>query len=309
MDTQRASHPIQRTLLILFVLSAVSSVACAKGEAPTKAAYTVSWEMVQEDPACEEECAAKMAVILEAPGTKPQRLEVKPEGLSFSREMDSYGACSGAERDKGVLCASVSFSCGDSCYQDKLYLALSSAKDASALELRHFAGCLGGQECDEKPAVLFTHPLGAGATVSVKTNKADPATDAQEVAKGFTEAALRERFDADHPFQIVIDRTKLSPKSWPDAKKAMAEAFGRDSFPEWDDIYDEDYEGYHVDAWTDAWACDKSGCCKPKDPDWQPMCSGSMAPTPLTQLCLKKQANGSLALSKISFASPCSDSQ
>jgi hypothetical protein len=223
--------------------------------------------------------------------------------------MDSYGACSGAEKDKGILCAKMSFSCGDSCYQDKLYLAHTHAKGASALELRHFGACLGGDECAEKPEVLFSQPLGAGATVSVKTNKADPAAHAQEIAKDFTEAMLQKRFDPEHPFQIVIDRTKISTKKWPDAKKSMAEDFGRDSFPEWEDFYDEDYEGYHVDAWSDAWACDKKGCCKPADPDWQPECAGSSAPTPLKELCLKKRANGSLALRKIRFAKPCWDSR
>ena len=45
---------------------------------------------------------------------EPVRLvQVKIEDLTFNRETDSYGACSGEEKGKGLLCAGVNFSCGD----------------------------------------------------------------------------------------------------------------------------------------------------------------------------------------------------
>ena len=315
MHHHRASHPNRFLSLFLLTLSVLLCGACSKGEAPAGAeapaemAYQVSWELTQTEPSCEEECEAKMAVILEAPGAEPKRLEVKIEDLTFNRETDSYGACSGEEKGKGLLCAGVNFSCGDNCYQDKLYLAQTYAEGATVLELRHFASCMGGQECPEESAVLFTHPLDSGASVRAKKKELNPAAEAQKIAKSFTQATLESRFDPDEPFRIVIDGRKTTVKNWSRAKKALAKSFGRSSFSDWDDFYDEDYEGYHVEAWSEPWACDKVGCCRPADPDWGPSCAGSSSPTPLEELCFHQRANGALALRKIDFSSYCDDNE
>ena len=72
MRPLRASHSSTLTFFSLLALTALLCGACSKGEAPAAAeasselAYEVSWDLTQTDPDCEEECEAKMAVILEA---------------------------------------------------------------------------------------------------------------------------------------------------------------------------------------------------------------------------------------------------
>ena len=315
MRPLRASHSSPLTFFSLLALTALLSGACSKGEAPAAAEasseldYEVSWDLTQTEPDCEEECEAKMAVILEAPGAEPKRLEVKIEDLTFNRETDSYGACTGEDRGAGLLCAGVNFSCGDNCYQDKLYLTQTHAEGTAALELRHFASCLGGQECPEESEVLFTHPLDSGATVVAKKKELNPAAEAQKIAESFTEATLESRFDPDEPFRIVIAGRKTTVKNWSRAKKAMAKNFGPAGFSDWDELYDEDYEGYHVNAWSEGWACDKVGCCRPAEPGWMPSCAGSLSPPSLEEMCFHQRANGTLALRKLSISEGCDDNE
>ena len=127
--------------------------------------YPVGWDMQQEDPQCREDCDMRIRVVITKDGTRFQNFEILPgensDSMVFNHETDSHGECTGEKSGRGILCAAINFSCGDSCYQDLVHVRVKG----ETLEIHRNEGCMGGSDDCLSSDVLAQFPLGPGATV------------------------------------------------------------------------------------------------------------------------------------------------
>ena len=124
---------------------------------------TVEWDLQATDDRgrrtqCqgdEDICSVSYALILRRGSLQVGNLySGKVDMPSFI--IDSWGACTGKNKKRGILCGTMNHDCGDGCYADVLAVRVKKG----TVFVDKYEGCRGGEECYEKPKTVFSQNLG-----------------------------------------------------------------------------------------------------------------------------------------------------